>query len=60
MTMSLRSYSFGNLAGGVQGHGVNDHARAGHHVLGQVLLAAAGEVDIPYPDRGRRNQEDSD
>jgi hypothetical protein len=42
---------FGNLAVGVQGH-VNDHDLAGHHVLGQVLLAAAGEVDIPYPDRG--------
>ncbi len=32
----------------------------GHHVLVQVLLSVAGEVDIRYPDRGRRNQEDSD
>jgi hypothetical protein len=30
------------------------------HVLVQVLLSVAGEVDIRYPDRGRRNQEDSD
>jgi hypothetical protein len=37
------------IAVGVQGHGVNDHAQAGHHVLGHVLLAAAARSTSPIP-----------
>ena len=58
--MSLRSIGLATLPLAFRGMASMITPERGHHVLVQVLLSVAGEVDIPYPDRGRRNQEDSD